>query len=99
MSTDAFDLGLQYLLAAPSRAHTILTCVTATLRDEDPHAPLTLDVLNEVLHRVSLAVTAGLPAVVADEAIEHAARALPTIHPGETPDAYALRVTHAAKGI
>ena len=53
MSTDAFDLGLQHLLAAPSRAHTILTCVTATLRDEDPHAPLTLGVLNEVLHRVS----------------------------------------------
>ncbi|MYR76555.1 MULTISPECIES: hypothetical protein [unclassified Streptomyces] len=99
MSTDAFDLGLQALLAAPTRAHTILTCVAAALRDEDPLVPLTLDVLNEVLHRTALVLTAGLPDVVADEAIERAAQALPTIHPGETPDAYALRVTHAAKGI
>ncbi|MCW8221224.1 hypothetical protein [Streptomyces griseolus] len=84
MSTDAFDHGLQALLAAPTRAHTILTCVAAALRDEDP---------------LSIALTAGLPNVVADEAIERAAVALPTIHPGETPDAYALRITHAAKGI
>lgn len=99
MSDAAFDHGLQALLAAPTRAHTILTCVAAALRDEDPLSTLTLDVLNEVLHRVSLALTAGLPDVVADEAIERAAAALPTIHPGETPDAYALRITDAAKGI
>ncbi|WP_326700223.1 hypothetical protein OG909_24820 [Streptomyces sp. NBC_01754] len=99
MSSAAFALGIWFLLTKPSHANRILTCLASTLQSEDPLKPLTLDTLNACFLAASLALTAGLPAVVADEAAEIAARALPTIHPGETPDAYAIRVTHAARSI
>lgn len=98
MSVD-FDTELQRFLAAPSHAQQILTATASSLQSEDPFEPLTLNILNATLNGAAYVLTDGLPAVVAIEATETAARALPTIHPSETPDAYALRVLTIAKGI
>jgi hypothetical protein len=99
MSIDALDIELQQILTTPSRAQQILTAVASALQSEDPFEPLTLDALNAYLHGASLVLTDGLPAVVAAEAIERAATALPTIHDRETADAYALRVLQAARTV
>ena len=96
---DALDLELQQLLAAPSHAQMILTAVASALQSEDPLQPLTLDALDAYVYGASLVLTDGLPDVVADEVKRTAARALPSIHNGETPDAYALRILAAARGL
>ncbi|MFI0932933.1 hypothetical protein ACH4RG_14440 [Streptomyces sp. NPDC021019] len=99
MTTDAFDTALRQLLTEPSRAHQILTAVASALQSEDPFEPLTLDTVNDYLRGTALVLTDGLPAVIADDAIQHAARALPSIYDRETADAYALRLLHIARGI
>ncbi|GGY81293.1 hypothetical protein CP967_08540 [Streptomyces nitrosporeus] len=99
MSDAAFALGIWALLTEPSHANRILTLVATCLRCQNPHAPLTLDTLNATLKGSVRACTDSLPDIVAIEATEIAARALPTIHRGETPDAYAMRVLYAARGI
>ncbi|MEU5716582.1 hypothetical protein AB0G71_12455 [Streptomyces sp. NPDC020403] len=99
MSINAFDTELQHFLAEPSRAQQILTAVASALQSEDPLQPLTLDALDAYVYGASLVLTDGLPDVVADEVKRTAARALPSIHNGETPDAYALRILAAARGI
>ncbi|WP_327436129.1 hypothetical protein OG279_26180 [Streptomyces sp. NBC_01201] len=98
MSID-FDIELQHFLAEPSRAQQILTATASALRSEDPLQPLTLDVLNDYVYGATLVLTEGLPDVVADEVKQAAARVLPSIHPGETADAYALRLLQAARGL
>ncbi|MFE9363701.1 hypothetical protein ACFYNN_12970 [Streptomyces sp. NPDC006978] len=96
---DALDIGLQQLLATPTLAHRILTALASSLQSEDPFEALTLDTLNATLDGVAWVLTDGVPVVVAIEASERAAMALPTIHPGETADTYALRVLDIAKGL
>ncbi|MFE9853573.1 MULTISPECIES: hypothetical protein [Streptomyces] len=99
MSIDAFNTELHHLLDAPTRPQQILTAVASALLSEDPHQPLTLDALNDYLRGASLVITDQLPDVVATQVIETAARALPSIHDGETPDAYALRLRDVARGL
>ncbi|MFJ5893843.1 hypothetical protein [Streptomyces californicus] len=99
MTTNAFDAALHYLLTAPSRAQQILTAVAHALQTEDPFEPLTLDAVNDYLRGAALVITDGLPDVVADETIRHAARALPSIYERETADAYALRLLQIARHV
>jgi hypothetical protein len=94
---DAIDIELRQLLAAPTLAQQMLTALASSLQSEDPFEPLTLDTLNATLDGVAYALTDGVPVVGAITATEQAAQALPTIHPGETADAYALRVLTIAK--
>jgi uncharacterized protein YbaR (Trm112 family) len=94
---DALDIELQQLLAAPTLAHQMLTALASSLQSEDPFEALTLDTLNATLDGVAYVLTDGVPVVVATEATEQAARALPTIHDGETADAYAVRVLTIAR--
>ena len=96
---DALDIELQQFLAEPSLANRMLTALASSLQSEDPFEALTLDTLNATLDAIAYVLTDGVPAVVAMEATERAARALPTIHPGETADTYALRVLTIAKGL
>ncbi|MFD9757975.1 hypothetical protein [[Kitasatospora] papulosa] len=98
MSID-FDTELRHFLAEPSRAQQILTATASALQSEDPLAPLTLDALNDCIYGAALVLTNGLPDVVADEVKQAAARALPSIYDGETPDAYALRLAQAARSV
>lgn len=98
MSLD-LDTELQHLLAEPPRAQTILTAVASALQSEDPLAPLTLDALDAYVYGATLVVTARLPDVIADEVKQTAARLLPSIHPGETADAYALRLLRIARTV
>ncbi|MEU0133379.1 hypothetical protein ABZ172_04960 [Streptomyces sp. NPDC006296] len=97
--TNHIDTELRRLLTEPSRANQILTAVASSLQSEDPFTPLTLDTLNATLDTSAYVLTDGVPMVIAIEATEQAARALPTIHPGETADAYALRILQAARGL
>ncbi|MFJ9394633.1 hypothetical protein ACIRQT_07085 [Streptomyces californicus] len=99
MTTNAFDTALHQFLAEPSRAQQILTAVAHVLQTEDPFEPLTLDAVNDYLRGAALVITDGLPDVVADETIQHAARALPSIYERETADAYALRLLQIARGV
>lgn len=96
---DALDIELQQLLAAPTLAHQMLTALVASLQSEDPFETLTLDTLNAALDGVAYVLTDGVPVVVATAATEQAATALPTIHPGETADTYALRVLTITRGL
>lgn len=89
---DALDIEFQQLLAAPTLAHQMLTALASSLQSEDPFEALTLDTLNATLDGVAYVLTDGVPVVVATQATKQAAQALPTIHPGETADAYAIRV-------
>ncbi|GAA2985154.1 hypothetical protein [Streptomyces fulvorobeus] len=91
------DTELRHLLATPSLARQILTVVASALRSEDPVEPLTLDAVNDFLRGAALVLTDQMPTVIADEAIQRAARALPSIYSGETADAYALRVLQIAR--
>ncbi|WP_327268789.1 hypothetical protein OG233_14025 [Streptomyces sp. NBC_01218] len=95
----SIDTELQHLLTRPSHPQQILTTVASALLSEDPLAPLTLGTLNAYLLDAVLAVTVDLPAVVAAEVSATAARALPSIHDGETPDAYALRLHTVIRGL
>ncbi|WP_371612894.1 hypothetical protein [Streptomyces clavifer] len=99
MSSVDFDTELQRFLDGPSHAQQILTATASSLQSEDPFVPLTLGILNATLDGAAYVLTDGLPNIVAIEAAEQAARALPTIHPGETADAYALRVLTIARGL
>jgi hypothetical protein len=96
---DAPDIELQQLLVTPTLAHRMLTALASSLQSEDPFEPLTLDTLNATLDGVAWVLTDGVPVVVAMQATEQAATALPTIHPGETADAYALRILTIARGL
>jgi hypothetical protein len=96
---DALDFDLLHLLSRPSRASQILISLAAALRNEDPLAPLTLNTLNRKLHYAVETLAAWFPAEVVEEAQTQASRALPSIHPGETPDAYALRILTIARGL
>lgn len=96
---DALDIELQQILTGPSRAQQILHSVASSLQSEDPFEALTLRILNATLNGVVYVLTDGIPDVVAREAIEQAAQALPTIHPGETADAYALRILAIARTV
>ncbi|MFE9853601.1 hypothetical protein ACFYPN_33120 [Streptomyces sp. NPDC005576] len=95
----SIDAELNQLLIVPSHPQQILTMVASALLSEDPLAPLDLDTLNAYLLDAFLAVTVDVPAVVAAEVSVTAARALPSIHDGETPDAYALRLRDVARGL
>lgn len=98
MSID-FDTELREFLATPSHAQQILTATASSLQSEDPFEPLTLDILNATLDGAAYVLMDGLPDIVAIEASEQAARALPSIHPGETADAYALRILTIARNL
>jgi len=99
MSIDAFDIELQHFLTEPSRAQQILTAVASAMQSEDQLAPLTLDALDAYVYGAALVLTHGLPDVIADEVKQRTAMALPSIHPGETPDAYALRLQRIARTV
>lgn len=98
MSVD-FDTELQHFLAEPPRAQMILTAVASALQSEDPLTPLTLDALNDYVYGATLVITDRLPDVVADEVKRVLGRALPSIYPGETCDAYALRLLQVARSV
>ena len=89
---DALDIELQHLLTTPTLACQMLTALASSLQSEDPFEPLTLDTLNATLDAVAYVLTDGTPTVVAMDA-------LPSIHPGETADAYALRLLQVARTI
>ncbi|MEV6313379.1 hypothetical protein AB0M10_32920 [Streptomyces sp. NPDC051840] len=93
------DEALARILSEPSWAQQILTATAATLRAEDPFLTITYYELNKAFDRAWADITHGLPAVVAHEAREAAAIALPLTHPRETCDAYAWRMLQAARGI
>ncbi|MFD6421058.1 hypothetical protein [Streptomyces sp. NPDC060198] len=95
----SIDTELHQLLTTPSRPQQILTAVASALLSEDPLAPVTLDAVDACLYGAALVITHGLPDVVATQVCETAARALPSIHPGETPDAYALRLHSIVRGL
>ncbi|MFD8797229.1 hypothetical protein [Streptomyces atroolivaceus] len=99
MSIDAFDTELRQFLAEPSRAQMILTAVASALRSENAFQPLTLDALNDCLYGATLVITDQLPDAFAEEVKQAAVRALPSIHDGETPDAYALRLLQIARTV
>ncbi|WP_326592808.1 hypothetical protein [Streptomyces brevispora] len=90
--TAAFD-------TEPSRAQQILTAVASALQSEDPFEPLTLDTVNDYLRGAALVITDQLPTVIADDTIQRAAHALPSIRAGETAETYALRILQIARGI
>ncbi|WP_406462991.1 hypothetical protein OHB07_16245 [Streptomyces sp. NBC_00111] len=96
MSID-FDTELQHFLAEPSRAQQILTATASAMQSENLLQPLTLNAVNDFFRGAALVITDGLPDVVADEIKRRAGRALPSIHDGETPDAYALRLLRIAR--
>ncbi|MFF4166895.1 hypothetical protein [Streptomyces sp. NPDC001741] len=98
MSID-FDTELRHFLAEPPRAQQILTAVASALQSENLLQPLTLDAVNDFFRGAALVLTDGLPDVVADEIKQRAGRALPSIHDGETPDAYAFRLLQAARSV
>ncbi|MEU1122149.1 hypothetical protein ABZ371_00815 [Streptomyces sp. NPDC005899] len=93
------DTELRHLLADPSLPQQILTATASSLQSEDPFAPLTLDTLNATLDGVAYVLTDGVPVVVAMDATRRAAAVLPSIHPGETADAYALRLLTITRGL
>lgn len=95
----SIDTELHQLPTGPSHSQMILTAVASALLSEDPHQPLTLDALDAYLYGASLVITDQLPDVVATQVCETAARALPSIHDGETPDVYSLRLRDIARGL
>lgn len=96
---DALDIELRHLLTGPSLAQQMLTAVASSLQSEDPFEPLTLDTLNATLDGVAFVLTDDTPVIVATTATEQAAAALPLIHPGETADAYAIRLLTIVRGL
>lgn len=86
-------------LARPSLAQQMLADLASSLQSEDPFEPLTLDTLNATLDGVAFVLTDDVPVAIAIDAGRRAATALPSIHPGETADAYALRLLHAARTV
>ena len=96
---DALNLELHRFLAEPSRTQQIVTAVASALRSEDPFEPLTLGTLNACFQMAASILTGTFPAAVAAEEIAQAASVLPSIHPGETPDAYALRLLQIARTV
>lgn len=93
------DTELRHLLTTPSLPCQMLTALAASLQSEDPFESLTLDTLNATLDAVAYVLTDGIPTVVAMDASRRASAALPSIHPGETADTYALRLLTIARGL
>lgn len=96
---DALDIELRHLLTRPSLAQQMLTALASSLQSEDPFEPLTLDTLNATLDGVAYVLTDDVPVAVAIDSVRRAGTALPSIHPGETADAYALRILAIAGGV
>ncbi|MGW2837333.1 hypothetical protein ACWCWD_06430 [Streptomyces sp. NPDC001493] len=85
-------------LTGPTHAQQILVATANALQATcDPFEPISLADVNATFFGAARGTMAAHPDVVTLAAIEAAAHALPTIHDGETGDAYSLRVHHAAK--
>ena len=93
------DEALARILSEPSWAQQILTATAVTLATEEPFLVATTADIDSVLTSVAELLLSGLPEVVADEAMERAASALPMPGPRETQSTYALRLRAAAGAV
>ena len=96
--TERFDLdeALRRILDEPSTAARIVLAAADSL-DEHPHLTITPFDRGYAAQAGVTAVTKGMPAVVAEEAIRAAFLAMPTPYLAETCGEYALRLRDVAR--
>lgn len=94
------DRMLAQLLAQPSTASQLLTEIAYRLSTRDTsHLAITVALWDEVFAAAHRRIIGDLCHCIAVTAAEHAATALPNVHPDETCGEYALRLRTAAKGL
>lgn len=99
--TDHLDLDtvLARILNEPSWPHRLLTATAAHLEAGQPFLTLDPELLAQAEAAAADAVLAGLPDIVADEAENLAAKAMPVPRPRETAGEHALRIRAAARTV
>jgi hypothetical protein len=98
-TTQDLDAVLRRILTEPTRAHLLLLAVATVLEDEQPFQTMNHHVMCDAMNKAIGEHLAGLPGIVAAEAVMRATGALPEIRPGVTAGEYALLVRDAAKGL
>lgn len=99
--TDHLDLDtvLARILNEPSWPHRLLCATAVWLEAGQPFLTLDPQLLADADEAAVDTVLAGLPEIVADEAQNLAAKAMPVPYPRESAGEYALRIRAAARTV